>query len=84
MHEHATKTKSLTELSKKSVPFQFGAKEREIFMMLKDALVSPSVLQLPDFSKPSEVICDESDVDIGAILLRDECPITYEFMNQDC
>ena len=78
IHQYAQKAKPLTRLTKKGVTFRFGDEEQKAFDVLKEALTSPPVLALPDFTKPFEVICDASQVDIGAILLQEDKPIAYE------
>ena len=52
----------------------------QAFHAIKTALTEAPVLALPDFSYPSEfeVICDASDVGIGAILVQFGRPIAFE------
>ena len=68
----------LTDLLQHKTHFQFQAPQRQAFEQIKEALASPPVLAIPDFNKPFEVICDASDMDIGAILMQDNHPIAYE------
>jgi RNase H-like domain found in reverse transcriptase len=45
-----------------------GGGQDNYFQNLKDALKSAPVLQLADSSKPYIVMCDASDIGIGAVL----------------
>jgi hypothetical protein len=60
---------SLSELTKKGIPFEWGGGNQEnSFQSLKDAVKSAPVLQLAYPMKPYIVTCDASDVGIGAVL----------------
>ena len=76
--DYARIVSPLTDLLQYKTHFHFGDSQKQAFQRIKDALVSPPVLALPDFDKPFEVICDASDIDIGAILLQENHPIAYE------
>ena len=45
---------------------------------MKQTLVSPPVLAMPDFSKPFTVECDASHVALGGILTQEGRPVAYE------
>jgi hypothetical protein len=47
------------------------------FDKLKEALVFPPVLRLPNFSQPFVVECDACGDGLGAILSQDNQPIAY-------
>ena len=38
------------------------------FVKLKSMLTSASIMQLPDWSLPFEIMCDASDYAVGAVL----------------
>jgi hypothetical protein len=44
---------------------------------LKEALTSPPVLRLPDFTQQFVIECDASGIGLGAILLQQNQPIAY-------
>ena len=47
------------------------------FHQLKDAMVKPPMLALPNFEHPFMVECDASGRGIGAVLMQDGRPIAY-------
>ena len=47
------------------------------FKQLKEALTSPPILCLPDFSQPFVIECDASGLGIGAILTQQNQPVAY-------
>ena len=53
-------------------------KEERESQTLKGKLLSESLLNLHDLSKPFEVHCDACGDSLGAVLLQDGHPITYE------
>lgn len=66
----------LTELTKKNA-FQWLNSAENAFQLLKQALTTVPVLQLPDFTQPFVVKCDASSEGIGVILLQHDHPIAY-------
>ena len=58
MQGYAHLENSLTELTKKGVPFQWGPYQRRAFAQLKDALCTAPILQYPDPSLPYVVVTD--------------------------
>jgi hypothetical protein len=67
----------LNELTKKGVPFSWGNKQENAFIMLKDKLTHAPLLQLPDFNKTFELECDASGIGLGGVLLQEGKPVAY-------
>ena len=57
--------------------FHWTTKSNTTFTKMKEALTSPPVLQLPDFSVPFVVECNACGVGIGAILSQQNRPIAF-------
>ncbi|KAI5401260.1 hypothetical protein KIW84_065926 [Lathyrus oleraceus] len=60
--------KPLTDLLMKDVEFIFNEKCIKAFNRLKQALISASILQTPNWTQPFEIMCDASNFAIGAVL----------------
>jgi hypothetical protein len=69
--------KPLTNLLCKGVLFVWTDETERAFQLLKEALITASVLSLPYFTKVFTVDTNASDVGIGAILLQDNRLITF-------
>jgi hypothetical protein len=67
----------LNDLTKKDVPFYWGAAQEHSFNTLIDKLTHAPLLQLPNFSKTFEFECDASGIGIGGVLLQQGKPIAY-------
>ena len=52
----------------KDVAFHFSSECLESFDRLKQALVTAPIMQSPDWDLPFEIMCDESDFAVGAVL----------------
>ncbi|CAC5402687.1 unnamed protein product [Mytilus coruscus] len=61
-------SQTLTNLTKKEVPFEWSEKCQKSFDKLKDALCLPPVLAYPDLSKPFILTTDANGTAIGYIL----------------
>jgi hypothetical protein len=61
-------SKPLTNILHKDVPFSFTEDCVESFNVLKNALISAPIIQLPDWNLPFEIMCDASDYAVGAVL----------------
>jgi hypothetical protein len=74
-------TEPLHLLKCKNVKFVWGDVQQSAFLQLKEALATPPVLQIADFSKEFTLVCDASDVAILAVLHQkggeDLEPIAY-------
>jgi hypothetical protein len=77
--DFSTITAPLNELTKKGVPFSWGTQQENAFDMLKDKLTHAPLLQLPDFNKIFELVCDASGIGLGGVLLQERKPVCCIF-----
>ncbi|KAB5512461.1 hypothetical protein DKX38_029489 [Salix brachista] len=66
----------LTQLLTKE-GFHWSAEETTTFNQLKQALVSPPILRLPDFTQAFIIESDACGVVIGAILIQEDHPVAF-------
>ena len=59
----------MTELLKKGVRFSWDDKCEQAFQTLRRLLTSAPVLAQPDITRPFDVYCDASGMDLGYILI---------------
>lgn len=64
------KAACLNDMLKKNEPFTWNEEREKAFNELKNCLVNPPVLSVPDESLPYEIHTDASDTGIGAVLLQ--------------
>lgn len=69
--------KPLTELLKKGESFVWSQGTEAAFNTLKQALMSPPVLALPDFKETFVVETDASGVGFGAVLSQKGHPLAF-------
>jgi hypothetical protein len=77
MRDFSTIATPLNDLTKKGVPFYWGAAQEHSFNTLIDKLTHAPLLQLFDFGKTFELECDASGIRIGGVLLQEGKPIAY-------
>nr|GEZ14555.1 reverse transcriptase domain-containing protein [Tanacetum cinerariifolium] len=58
----------MTRLLEKDTPFNFSKECVEAFQTLKRKLIKAPILIAPDLDMPFELMCDDSDFAIGAVL----------------
>ncbi|GKF66364.1 reverse transcriptase domain-containing protein, partial [Tanacetum coccineum] len=58
----------MTHLLEKETPFMFSKDYINAFQTLKKKLTEAPILVVPDWNLPFELMCDESDFAIGAVL----------------
>jgi hypothetical protein len=75
MRNFSTIAAPLNNLTKKGVPFYWGATQEHSFNTLIDKLIHTPLLQLPDFGKTFELECDASGIGIGGVLLQEGKPV---------
>lgn len=64
------KTAPLNEMLKKDAKFLWTEERNTAFLSLKQCLVEPPVLSVPNFDLPFEIRTDASDYALGAVLLQ--------------
>lgn len=73
--------KPLTDLLRKTVPFEWGPNQTKSFNILKEALISEPILQYPDFNREFNLTTDASGYAIGGVLsqgqIGKDLPIAY-------
>lgn len=81
IHNHASVSAPLSDLTKKSDKFVWTPQAQEAFESLKVSLTTAPVLTHPDFSKHFFVQCDASIVGVGGVLFQiingEEHPIAF-------
>ena len=77
----ATLSEPLRQLTRKDVPFHFGAEQKAAFESLKQSMAEAGTLAYFDKNAPSKVIADASPVGLGAVLVQSQdgawVPICY-------
>jgi hypothetical protein len=75
---YASTVSPLTNLLSTKAQWVWGPEQQSAFDAVKQALMQPPVLALPDFSKPFEVVCDACGTGLGAVLLQEGRPVAFE------
>ncbi|GKE86484.1 putative reverse transcriptase domain-containing protein, partial [Tanacetum coccineum] len=68
---------SLTKLTKKNAPFEWGEEQEEAFVILRRKLCETPILVLPDGTEDMVVYCDASYVGLGCVLMQRGKVIAY-------
>jgi hypothetical protein len=66
--DFSKKSRPLTNLLAKDVPFMFSDECLHAFEVLKKELTSAPIIQPPHWDQPFELMCDASDYAVGAVL----------------
>ena len=74
---YSDKTEVLRSLLKKDTEWCWLEQHDNAFGVLKEALISPPLLQYYDVNKPIVVTCDSSKAGLGTALLQEERPVAY-------
>ncbi|KAA0047868.1 Integrase, catalytic core [Cucumis melo var. makuwa] len=74
-------TKPLSNLLCTNQPYNFDEKCNQTYQTLKDALTSAPILITPDWSQQFELMCDVSDVTVGAMLDQNKNNVIYLIYN---
>jgi hypothetical protein len=69
--------KTMTELLKKGVKYEWSQKCEDAFHTLRQHLTTAPVLAQPDNTKSFDVYCDASGTGLGCILMQDNRVIAY-------
>nr|GEV30158.1 hypothetical protein [Tanacetum cinerariifolium] len=69
----------MTHLLEKETPFVFSKYCIDAFETLKKKLTEASILIVPDWNLPFELMCDASDFAIGAVLGQQMLAVVYAF-----
>lgn len=74
--QYATIAKPLTDMLQKGA-FQWSPQSTTAFQTLKQSLMEPPVLALPNFDLPFVVECDASGHGLGAVLMQHNHPLAF-------
>lgn len=75
--EYSKLAACLNELRKKNKRFYWSEECQSSFDKLKEAIINPPVLAIPDYNLPFILQCDASDRAAGAVLLQENNGETY-------
>lgn len=70
VRNYAQLTHSLTQLTKKDVPFEWGEAQESAFQELKSRLTSDPILRYPNFARAFTIYTDASGFGIGSVLAQ--------------
>ena len=75
IHQYSSIAVPLTNLTRKTVGWNWTGRCQDAFEKLKHSLAEAPLLHTPDEAKPYQVITDASDYGLGAILLQEGRPV---------
>ena len=75
---YSQRTKPLTALLKKDAAYTWTPECEDHFNALKVDLTTAPVLSAPDTNAPYEIVADACGTGIGAVLMQNEKPLSYE------
>ena len=78
IHQYSSIAVPLTNLTRKTVGWNWTGRCQDAFEKLKHSLAEAPLLHTPDEAKPYQVITDASDYGLGAILLQEGRPVAFE------
>jgi RNase H-like domain found in reverse transcriptase len=67
----------LTSLTSNNVKFEWLLSHQQAFDKIKKVIETELLLAYPDFDKPSHIYTDDSDHQLGAVIMQDEKPLTF-------
>lgn len=80
MKDYKLIAKPLTSMLRND-DFEWVLKARETFKELKRAITKTLVLALSNFERPFEIYTDASVEGIGAVLVQDKRPLSFDFLH---
>lgn len=57
--------------------FKWTRESHEAFEKLKEALISPPILAMPNFEEDFVLECDASKISIGVVLMQNRNPLAH-------
>ena len=67
----------LNSLTSSKVKFEWLSTHQQAFERIKKGIGTEVLLSYPDFNKPFQIYTDESDHQLGAVIMQDKKPISF-------
>lgn len=74
VHRKYSSTSPLNDMLKKGL-FSWNEAGKNAFERLKQAMMKPPILRMPNFEQDFVLECDVSGMGVGAVLMQDQHPI---------